>query len=360
VATAGSATTAGTVTTAAQPNITSVGNLVIANIDNIQIDGNSISTTNTNGNLEVNTNGTGYINLNDNIQVAGTVLATSYTSNVATGTAPFVVTSTTQVANLNVATAGTASTVTTAAQPNITSTGTLTSLTTSGVVSIAYDGTADTGTTNNAVMLEIKDTGATAQPSMAFHRPLAYATKVVLDTDNKLYFGGWSAAVGGQAIVCGNITPGANITYGLGTSSLRWTTIYGTSTSAQYADLAERYLADADYPVGTVLKIGGDAEITIAEKGNVGVVGTVSENPGFLMNDTLEGDHLTSVAYIGRVPCRVNGHIKRGDLLVVGETPGVATAVDPRDLIPGTLVGKALQAYNNSKEGTIEILVGRQ
>jgi hypothetical protein len=55
-----------------------------------------------------------------------------FISNVATGTAPFVVSSTTQVANLNVATAGTAGTVTTAAQPNITSVGTLTSLTVSG------------------------------------------------------------------------------------------------------------------------------------------------------------------------------------------------------------------------------------
>ena len=224
---------------------------------------------------------------------------------------------------------------------------------------ISYDGAADTGTVNNSSMLEIRDTGATSQPSLTFHRPAAYATKVVLDTDNKLYFGGWSAAVGGQSIVCGTITPGANITYNLGSTSLRWSTIYGTSTSAQYADLAERYLADIDYRVGTVLKIGGAAEVTIAEKGNVGVVGTVSENPGFLMNDTLEGEYLTSVAYIGRVPCRVQGDIKRGDLLVVGDTAGVATAVAAADLIPGTLVGKALQAYNNSEEGIIEILVGR-
>jgi hypothetical protein len=195
---------------------------------------------------------------------------------------------------------------------------------------------------------------------MAFHRPLAYATKIVLNTDNNLYFGGWSAAAGGQTLVAGTILPGANVTYNLGSSTARYSTIYGTSTSAQYADLAERYLADADYPVGTVLMIGGTAEVTIAEKNNSGVVGTVSEKPGFLMNDALEGNNLTAVAYIGRVPCRVNGQINRGDLLAVGDTPGVATSVQSADLIPGTLVGKALQAYNNSEEGTIEILVGRQ
>ena len=94
VATAGSSTTAGTVTTAAQPNITSVGTL-------------------------------------SSLGVTGAVTASTLVSNVATGTAPFTVTSTTQVANLNVATAGsstTAGTVTTAAQPNITSVGTLTAL----------------------------------------------------------------------------------------------------------------------------------------------------------------------------------------------------------------------------------------
>ena len=89
-----SATTAGTVTTAAQPNITSVGTLT-------------------------------------SLGVSGAVTASTLVSNVATGTAPFTVTSTTQVANLNVANAGTATvagTVTTAAQPNITSVGTLSSL----------------------------------------------------------------------------------------------------------------------------------------------------------------------------------------------------------------------------------------
>jgi len=111
--------TAGTVTTAAQPNITSVGTLTIASVDNLQLDGNTISTTNTNGDIILTPNGTGVI-LAD-----AAITAPRFISNVASGTAPFVVSSTTQVANLNVATAGT---VTTAAQPNITSTGTLTSL----------------------------------------------------------------------------------------------------------------------------------------------------------------------------------------------------------------------------------------
>ena len=117
---------AGTVTTNAQPNITSVGILDLLDVDNINISGNTISSSNTNGNIDISPNGAGNINLNDAVQATSTIQATQFISNVAIGTAPFTVTSTTQVANLNVATAGTASTVTTAAQPNITSVGNLT------------------------------------------------------------------------------------------------------------------------------------------------------------------------------------------------------------------------------------------
>ena len=95
----------------------------------IKTDGNvGVANTNPTHTFSV----TGTINSSGAITTGSSVTASTLVSNVATGTAPFTVTSTTQVANLNVATAGTAGTVTTAAQPNITSTGTLTSLTVSG------------------------------------------------------------------------------------------------------------------------------------------------------------------------------------------------------------------------------------
>ena len=99
-------------------------------------------------------------------------------------------------------------------------------LTASGRLDVGFDGAGDNGTVNNTTMIEIRDTGATSTPSMAFHRPGNFATKVVLHTDNFLYFGGWSAAVGGQTIVTGTHNPGASNTYDLGTSSLRWRTIF--------------------------------------------------------------------------------------------------------------------------------------
>ena len=133
----------------------------------------------------------------------------------------------------------------------------------------------------------------------------------------------------------------------------------GTATSAKYADLAENYLADQEYPIGTVLDIGGEKEVTIATKESYKIVGTVSEKPGFLMNSQIEGDYITPVAYIGRVPCRVEGVIERGDILIVGNTPGVAVACHPRNILPGQAIGKALESYYNMHEGLIEILVGR-
>jgi hypothetical protein len=133
----------------------------------------------------------------------------------------------------------------------------------------------------------------------------------------------------------------------------------GTAVKAQYADLAENYLADYQYLVGTVLDIGGSAEVTVATKDSYRIAGTVSEKPGYLMNSELKGEHVTPVAYIGRVPCRVIGKIHRGDILVVGDTPGVAVACHPKDILPGQAVGKALESYNNDQEGVIEIMVGR-
>jgi len=95
-----------------------------------------------NGNANVGNLGTAQVLASAN------VTAPQLISNVATGTAPFVVTSTTQVANLSVATAGTAGTVTTAAQPNITSVGNLTSLDVTGNLSAGNANLGNAATAN--------------------------------------------------------------------------------------------------------------------------------------------------------------------------------------------------------------------
>jgi len=104
-------------------------------------------------------------------------------------------------------------------------------------------------------------------------------------------------------------------TYNPNTNTLRCTNFNGVSTSAKYADLAEKYLSDKDYDVGTVLMIGGEKEVTAAQTG-FRAIGVVSENPAYLMNSELEGG--VAVALKGRVPVKVTGSVIKGQRLVAG------------------------------------------
>lgn len=89
----------------------------------------------------------------------------------------------------------------------------------------------------------------------------------------------------------------------------------GTATEARYADLAEKYLADADYEVGTVVIVGGEKEVTAGQVGFRGL-GAVSGNPAFKMNSELEDG--TYIALKGRVPVKVTGNVIKGQRLVAG------------------------------------------
>ena len=84
----------------------------------------------------------------------------------------------------------------------------------------------------------------------------------------------------------------------------------GTATAAQYADLAEKYLPDTEYEVGTVMTVGGDAEIKECGMGDP-VIGVISSNPAFMMNKDLVGG--VYVALKGRVPVKIIGGCSKGD-----------------------------------------------
>ena len=134
----------------------------------------------------------------------------------------------------------------------------------------------------------------------------------------------------------------------------------GTATAARYADLAERYEADKEYPVGTVVVFGGDKEITTTNtKMDTAVAGVISANPAFRMNcEAGEDSTHPYVALAGRVPCRVVGKIKKGNILVTSGIPGVAVAATG-DIKVGSMIGKALENYDSDHIGTIEVAVGR-
>ena len=90
-----------------------------------------------------------------------------------------------------------------------------------------------------------------------------------------------------------------------------------TATAATYADLAERYAADANYDVGTVVVLGGAREVTVTnQRANVSVAGIVSQHPAYRMNSAAGTDDTHPyIALKGRVPCKVLGPVKKGDHL---------------------------------------------
>jgi hypothetical protein len=90
----------------------------------------------------------------------------------------------------------------------------------------------------------------------------------------------------------------------------------GKAATAAYADLAEKYLADREYEVGTVVMVGGEKEVTACSVGHR-AIGAVSANPAYLMNKDLEGG--TNIALKGRVPIKVKGPVLKGQRLVAGE-----------------------------------------
>ena len=134
------------------------------------------------------------------------------------------------------------------------------------------------------------------------------------------------------------------------------TTFSGTSNQAQYADLAEKYMPDREYEPGTVLVFGGEAEVTVANSYmDTRIAGVVSTNPAYMMNSELDGG--VYVALTGRVPCKVTGKIRKGDMLVAAGGLGVATANDNPKM--GSVIGKALENYDSHDIGIIEVVVGR-
>lgn len=129
------------------------------------------------------------------------------------------------------------------------------------------------------------------------------------------------------------------------------------ASAAQYADLAERYHSDNSYESGTVVIIGGPNEITLTHtRADKSVLGVISTNPAYRMNSETGTDQSHPyVALRGRVPCKVIGPIKKGELLVTSYYPGYAEAFKPGDSNSAVL-GKSLENFEGNK-GIIEIVV---
>lgn len=130
----------------------------------------------------------------------------------------------------------------------------------------------------------------------------------------------------------------------------------GSIESDQFADLAEYYEGDALYEVGTVLAFGGDKEVTISTKHmDTRVAGVVSEKAAFKMYTDCAG-LANCIALKGRVPVKVLGRVKKGDILVSAARAGFAIVNnDPK---VGTIIGKSLNDKTTDGDGIVEASVG--
>jgi hypothetical protein len=304
-------------------------------------------------------------NVSSTLSVTGTSAFASATNHAAGITASTVSAGT--IGNSGATLTGTLST---AAQPNITSVGTLTSLTTSGNLSVPAASLITGGN------IRLGDWPGNTNYTSVQQAGMSGSEYGLLmgKTDKNTYISSWTGGavnirggansttcqitVSGSAItITGTLTPAANLTYDLGSTTAWWNNIYGVSVQAKYADLAEHYAADADYPAGTVVVFGGEKEITISTQSHdTAVAGIISTNPAYLMNAAIAG---LPVALQGRVPCRVQGPVSKGDVLVTSTTPGVAQRIDNTKFLPGCVVGKALESINTNNIQTIEVVVGR-
>jgi hypothetical protein len=159
------------------------------------------------------------------------------------------------------------------------------------------------------------------------------------------------------------LVPSSSGAINIGSSALKFANVYanylvGTSVTAQYADLAERFESDVSYPAGTVVALGGAKEITAAaEDLTEDVFGVISTRAAFLMNGDA-GSNTThpAVAVQGRVPVRVTGQIKKGDRLVSAGA-GLARAANRSEITAFNVIGRSLQDKTSAGEGTVEAIV---
>ena len=285
----------GTSLTVSTGNITA-GNLLLSGaiLDSGQLD---IQTTASNSNIALAPNGTGIVTVSTQVSAVG---------NITGG---------------NIRTAGL-----------ISATGAITGAAINGS-SLSASGNVDGGNIRTAGL--ISATGAITGAALT-------GTSLTVSTGN---------------VSCGNIVnTNANGVGNIGSTGTRFNQVFALASSAQYADLAEKYSADANYAPGTVVVFGGSAEVTVdATDADPRVAGVVSTNPAYIMNDGLAAEFVAAVALTGRVPCLVTGAVRKGDLMVAAGLGRARAEADPR---VGTVIGKALENHEG-ESGIIEVVVGR-
>jgi len=141
---------------------------------------------------------------------------------------------------------------------------------------------------------------------------------------------------------------------------IRANVVHAVSTSAQYADVAERFEADAPMAEGAVVELGGSAEITESTTDlSDAVFGVISSQPAYAMNAAAgNNDSHPYVAMTGRTPVRVSGAVTKGQRLVTSSIKGCARAVAQGESInPFHVIGRALESKTDAGIGLVNCVV---
>jgi filamentous hemagglutinin len=315
------------------------------NVDTTQIASgtSSVSVVSTNGNVRSNVAGvtvqtispglvaiTGDLSVTGNATLSGNILG----DRVQNGTTSFDIQ--TPNGNANITVGGTSNVaVFSTAGANVAGTLGVTGNITGGNLS----GTSIVGTLTTAAQTNITSVGTLGSLTV---------------TGN---IGGGNLSVSTGTVTLGGIVnANANGVGNIGSATTYFNTVFAKATSAQYADLAEMYEADQIIEPGTVVCFGGAKEVTMcAEDACRRVAGVVSTNPSYLMNSGQTGDHVVAVALQGRVPVKVTGQVRKGDMMVATTNGRARAEVNPQ---VGAVIGKALADFDG-QDGVIEVVIGR-
>ena len=172
--------------------------------------------------------------------------------------------------------------------------------------------------------------------------------KVIVGNVDQLVFDGTTADI------TTTLRPAADLGQNLGDGSHRFNNLHVNLINGNPADVAENFVSDKPYEPGTVVVLGGTAEVTACTSfAETAVAGIVSTEPAYLLNSYAK--NAVPVGLVGRVPCKVVGPVRRGELLVTSAVEGHATSAG-LNVRPGTLVGKAMESFTG-ETGVIMVLL---
>jgi hypothetical protein len=177
----------------------------------------------------------------------------------------------------------------------------------------------------------------------------------------------YRVTVSGNDVTLRNQTSGGNLYFGVNVAGNTTPTLVmygangtvsGNQINANYADVAERFEADTELPPGTVVELGGSAEITQVNTDlSENVFGVISTRAAYLMNSSAGSDAThPPVAMTGRVPVKVVGQVLKGERLVSAGN-GMARAARPGEATAFNVIGRALRDKLDTDTGTVEAIV---